>query len=249
MTSKISASRKTSRRPRGYINVYRPQAKTRVLLEQVQMVLEEYRSHWPLTVRQVFYRLVGAHGFPKDEAAYERLGNHLSNARRARVIPFESIRDDGVTTLTLNHFNDEEHFLRHIRELGQTYKRNKLAAQPVHIEVWCEAAGMIYQLADVAHDYSIKVYSSGGFDSTTARKDIADRICSIGKRAVILHLGDYDPSGVAAFNAFAEDIASFVEADKPWNTVTVEFRRVALTAEQVSKYDLPTAPPKASDSR
>ncbi len=244
----VAASRKTGR-PRGYIEDYRPQTKTMRLLDQVDQVLAEYRDHWPLTIRQVFYRLVGRFDYPKDESAYERLCNHMSNARRARLIPFEAIRDDGVVTLSMNHFDNTEHFRRHIRQLGERYRKNLMAGQPRHIEVWCEAAGMIHQLAAVAHEYSIRVYSSSGFDSTTAKKDIADRICSIGKPAVILHLGDFDPSGESLFEAVAEDVGAFVEADKPWGGVSVEFKRVTLTAEQVAAYSLPTAPAKATDSR
>ncbi len=248
--SKITASRKTkSGRPRGYIDNYKPQRKTRQLLADVQAVLAEYEQYWPLTCRQVYYRLIGAHGYPKTEDFYDNLCNHMANARRARVIPFSTIRDDGVTTYNLDHFDDEEHFLRHVRQLGQGYKRNKLAGQDLHIEVWCEAAGMMPQLYTVAEPFSINVYSSGGFDSLTAKKRLADRICEIGKRSVILHVGDYDPSGESIFDSVAADVTAFVERDRPWATVSVQFIRVALTENQVREHSLPTAPKKASDSR
>ncbi|WP_230312236.1 hypothetical protein [Paracoccus lichenicola] len=244
----ITASRKTGR-ARGYIENYRPQAKTLELLEQVKDVLDEYRQYWPLTCRQIFYRLVGAHGYDKTEAAYGRLCHHLANARRGRFIPFAAIRDDGVTTYRRDHFEDRDAFLRRVREMGRNYTRDKLAGQDLHIEVWCEAAGMLPQLDDVAEPYSVRAYSSGGFDSLTAKKDLAARICRIGKPTVILHLGDFDPSGVSIFDSVAEDVAAFVETDRPWGTIHVTFERVALTADQVRQYGLPTAPPKATDSR
>ena len=243
----ITASRKT--RPRGYIEGYNPQQKTLELLDQVQAVLSEYRDYWPLTIRQIFYRLVGKYDFAKDEAAYERLCTHLNNARRAKIVPFNAIRDDGVVTVDLDHYDDADDFRRRVRSMATLYKRNVLASQAVHMEVWCEAAGMMFQLDRVAKHYSIHVYSSSGFDSTTARKRLADRICEIGKRAVILHLGDYDPSGEAIFQSLADDVSAFVEADRPWNDLTVEFRRVCLTADQVKSFGLATAPAKVSDSR
>lgn len=257
--SKVAASRKTliggnqagrkTSRNRGYIPSYAPQAKTRELLDQAQAVLAEYREYWPLTCRQIFYRMVGAHGYDKTEAAYGRLCHHLANARRGRLIPFDAIRDDGVTTFSVDHFDDREAFLRHVRKLGEGYKRNRLTAQGVHLEVWCEAAGMLPQLHRVAEWYSVPVYSSGGFDSLTAKKRLADRICRMEKEAVILHLGDYDPSGVSIFDSVAADVAAFVDADRPHGLVSVEFERVALTREQVQAHDLPTAPAKATDSR
>lgn len=246
--SNFTASRKTVRN-RGYIQGYNPQAKTRSLLGRAQAVLEEYRDYWPLTCRQVFYRMVGAHGYDKTEAAYGRLCHHLANARRGKLIPFDAIRDDGVTTYSLGHFDDRDAFLRHVRHLGERYKRNRLTAQSIHMEVWCEAAGMLPQLYRVAEPFSVPVYSSGGFDSLTAKKRLADRICDMEKQAVILHLGDFDPSGVSIFDSVAADVTAFVEADKPHGLVSVEFERVALTREQVQAHALPTAPPKVSDTR
>lgn len=243
-----TAGRKTGRH-RGYIARYQPQAKTRALLEKVELVLNEYREYWPLTCRQIFYRLVGAHAYPKNEGDYGRLCHHLANARRACRIPFGAIRDDGVTTWRLDHFDDHEAFLRHLRILGQNYTRNKLAGQEVHLEVWCEAAGMLPQLYAVASTFSVPVYSSGGFDSLTAKKNMADRICRIGKPTVVLHLGDRDPSGESIFDAVAEDVTAFVMADRPWATISVDFERIALTDAQVQEFDLPTSPAKASDSR
>src|SRR6476659_7723521 len=76
---------------------WQPQRKTRILLGSVQTVLDEYLEYLPLTVRQVFYRLVGAHGYDKTEKAYANLCEHLNRARRASLIPFETIRDDGTT--------------------------------------------------------------------------------------------------------------------------------------------------------
>lgn len=250
ISASFTASRKTDGgRHRGYITTYSPQAKTLRLLDDVHTVLDEYREYWPLTCRQVYYRLIGARGYPKTEAFYGKLCHHMANARRGKVIPFDAIRDDGVTTYRLDHFDDEEHFLRHVRRLGQNYTRNKLAAQPVHIEVWCEAAGMLPQLFNVAEPYSIPVYSSGGFDSLTAKKTLSDRICANGKPTIILHLGDFDPSGQSIFDSVAEDVAAFVEHDRPWATVWVRFERIALTADQVRTHALPTAPPKATDTR
>ena len=47
---------KSAGRPKGYAD-WRPHKKTRLILEQVEAVLTDYREHLPLTIRQVFYRL------------------------------------------------------------------------------------------------------------------------------------------------------------------------------------------------
>lgn len=236
-------------RPRGYMPDYRPQERTKLLLCDVLAVLDEYEEHLPLTSRQIFYRLIGAYGYEKTEAFYGKLCHHIAMARRGRMIPFKSIRDDGVTTFNMEHFDDADDFRAHLRLKAKNYQRNLLASQAVHVEVWCEAAGMLPQLYRVASKCSVQVYSSSGFDSLSAKKMIAERVCEQEKRAVILHLGDYDPSGVAMFNAAAEDVTAFVMADRPHGLVNVEFRRVCLTADQVKQFKLPTAPAKTTDSR
>lgn len=246
----IPSCRKTgSTRQRGYVTDYRPQPKTIALLDDAIGVIDEYREHWPLTARQIYYRLIGSRGYPKTEQFYERLCHHLGMARRARRISFHAMRDDGVAVINYGHYDGEDAFYSHVRNLADSYERDKLASQDIYIEVWAEAAGMQPQLAKVAARYSTKVYSCSGFDSLTAKKDIAERVCAKGKRAVILHLGDFDPSGVAIFTAVEQDVQAFVAADRPHGYCSVEFQRVALKPEQVTTYALPTAPAKKSDSR
>ena len=227
-----------SHRPRGYLDNYPPQPKTIALLDDVEAVLQEYREHWPLTVRQVFYRLIGAFGYPKTEASYERLCVHMSNGRRARRIPFDAVRDDGVSVIDPGRFADADAFQEYVRGLAASYGRDKMSRQPYLIEVWCEAAGMQPQLAWVTEKYSIPVYSSSGFDSTTAKYGLAQRICEGYKPAIILHLGDLEPSGLTIFNAAAEDVRAFVLADRLTESGDVEFERVALIPGQVERLGL-----------
>ena len=253
----VTADRNNVRkRPKGYAP-WRSRQETRAIIAQVEEVLREYRAHLPLTVRQVFYRLVGAYNYPKTEQAYERLGNYLVRARRARMIPFEAIRDDSASVLNHQHFDGEEDFYRHVHDLGRNFKLNKLARQPVAIRLHCEAEGMMPQLHAALEPYSVPVYSCSGFDSLTARRELArwfhDTYVYDGKMPVMFHLGDYDPDGESIFDSLVEDVARFLEVDAPHLIARLHrsalFRRVALTEWQVEHYGLPTAPPKKSSSR
>jgi hypothetical protein len=66
-----------SKRHRGFSEDYRPRKATQDLIERVLAALAEYADHLPLTIRQIFYRLVGARtadgsvSYPKTERAYE----------------------------------------------------------------------------------------------------------------------------------------------------------------------------------
>jgi hypothetical protein len=212
-------------------------------------VLDEYAQQLPLTVRQIFYRLVGAHAYEKTERAYRRLCEHLVRARRARLLPFESIRDDGVAVLSHRHYDGVVDFHDETARRARAYRRDRQSGQSVYMELWCEAAGMLHQLDRVAAAYSVPVYTTGGFGSLTANYEVARRALARDRPTLILHVGDFDPSGESIFASIVEDAAGFVETDRTIRLPEVHGIRVALTADQVDDYDLPTAPPKQSDSR
>jgi hypothetical protein len=96
----LGGAERTRTRVRGFAP-WTPRASTEQLLAQVDLVLAEYVDHLPLTLRQIFYRLVGAYAYEKTEQAYERLCEHLNRARRARRISMDVIRDDGGTSSRL----------------------------------------------------------------------------------------------------------------------------------------------------
>jgi hypothetical protein len=254
----FAASRKNvsdSKRPKGFAP-WRPPRRTLMVLAQVKDILDEYRAELPLTARQIFYRLVGAYGYPKNENAYERLTNILVRARRSGRVPFESIRDDGASVLACTHYEDKEDFYKHVRQLGENWTKNKLTNQGMDVRIYCEAAGMMPQIARVSHRYSVPVYSCSGFDSLTSKYDLAQDVSRAftykGRRTIVLHLGDHDPSGESMFSdGLVEDVHAFVSSIIPHKDPSdvVMFKRVALTAEQATSYSLEPAPPKKTDSR
>jgi hypothetical protein len=243
-------AKQSRRRPKGYA-LWSPRPETRRVLEQIEAVLTEYRDYLPMTNRQIYYRLVGAFGYSKTERGYA----YLNRARRSGLIPFESIRDDGISVMSANHFGGEDEFYSTVRSLGESYTVDKLARQRTEVRVYCEAAGLLPQIARVSRRYSVPVYSCSGFDSLTAKHELAED-CALGftyrgKRTAIIHLGDFDPSGVSIFESMTEDVRTFVSKDishLPAERICV-FERAALTREQVETFDLETAPAKTTDSR
>jgi hypothetical protein len=198
----------------------------------------------PLTIRQIYYRLVARYAFPKTEKAYKNvLVEHLNTARRAKWI--DAIRDDGFTVERPYFFQSVDDFLEIVREDAARLQLDRQAGQPRRLALWCEAGGMVPQLARVARPFGIEVCSSGGFDSLTAKHGVAKQWITANEPMTVLHIGDYDPSGVHCYSALAEDVIAF--ADNAF--ADVAFERVAITREQAKFYDLPSAPPKDSDKR
>ena len=204
----------------------------------------------PLTIRQVFYRLVGAHGYEKTERAYTRLSELMNRARRARIISMDAIRDDGGQKIEPTMWRDEQDFLDYTRRLAGDFRLDRQEGQRTRLIVMCEAAGMAPQLADAVDDYGITVISSGGFNSVTENHKLAWELTQYGddgftEKIEILHIGDHDPSGAHLFLAMSEDVTAFAESFD----IPVTFTRLAVTPEQIEELALDTAPPKTSDKR
>lgn len=246
--SDLDSYRATHTRARGFIDEWRPQAKTRALLDLVKSILDEDATHLPLTLCQVFYRLVAKFGYPKTENAYASLGEHLNSVRRAGVVPFEAIRDDGFSRSGQLGYDSAVAFLDVCVTSAKQFTLDRQRGQPERLAVWCEARGMAPQLERVANSYGIEVFSSGGFDSVSVKHDLAREFaaaCNAHDAVRVLHIGDHDPSGVHLFLSLAEDVDAF--ADEYGGEV--DFERVAVLPEHVEHYHLVTAPPKATDRR
>jgi hypothetical protein len=168
----LGGAQRKRTRVRGFAP-WQPQPDTLVLLDQVRGVLDEYDAYLPLTVRQIFYRLVGAHGYDKTEQAYERLSECLNRARRARLIPMDVIRDNGGAREKPYFWESGDAFLAAVRRQARTLRLDRTAGQPSWLVVACEAAGMVPQLARTVDPWGIEVISSGGFESTTEKHGFA----------------------------------------------------------------------------
>jgi len=230
-------------RPRGFAP-WTPNTPGRVMVEAVRGVLDEYRDYLPMTLRQIFYRLVTQGAVEKTERGYSQLCEHMNRARRAGFIPMASIRDDGTTVRMAHDFDTEQEVRSYLCQLAGSARMDLQRGQERRMEIWCEAGGMVPQLERVAHPFGVPVISSGGFDSLTAKHDMACRYAEQGD-TLVLHIGDYDPSGVHIFSSLAEDITAFLEG----RDASVEFARLAVLPEQIELYHLPTAIPKKSDNR
>jgi hypothetical protein len=138
-------------RPRGFIDDWQPRHKSLVPLEQVKAIIAEYAM--PLTIRQIFYQLVGRHSYEKTEQAGGRLGELLAKVRRAGHIAMDSIRNDGFASHIPQYFDSAEDFLEAVRHLARPLRLDYQRGQPRRLVVVCEASDMAPQLYRVAQRY------------------------------------------------------------------------------------------------
>jgi len=195
-----------------------------------------------ITIRHLFYLLVGLGVIPKTEGAYKSLCSHLSKWRRSGEIAWGAFSDNTRWHIRHKTYGGVEDALRNTVE---NYRRDLWDTQPYYIEVWVEKDAMASIVSGTANSWGVPVFVARGFASlsslyaaaATFKAAVANR-----KKVIIYHLGDYDPSGVAAgesiLKAFRDDFK-----------VELDFVRAAVTEEQIRRLQLPTRPTKTSDSR
>jgi hypothetical protein len=240
-------------RKRG-LEATRPTRRTWELLNQVRAILAEYSAYLPMTIRQIFYRLVGAYGYGKTESAYRRLIHHVSNARRSGIIPWEAIRDDGLTDLSSPWHYDALHMVEDFVKQAKDFRMDRQRGQDTRLIFWVEAAGMAPMVERYADPYGIRVLSSGGFDSVTVKHDMALQLLDYGEPVEVLHIGDHDPSGVHLYSSLYDDVTKLaqdiaLQYDHALDPELITFTRLAVTQEQMRDLQLETAPPKKEDQR
>lgn len=195
-----------------------------------------------ITIRHLFYRLVGQRVIEKTEQAYKSLCSHLSKWRRSEEIPWSAFADNTRWHIRRETFDGVQDALENTVE---NYRRNLWSTQAFYVEVWVEKDAIAGIVAGTANSFGVPVFVARGFASLSSLYSAANTFreaTNAGKQAVIYHLGDYDPSGVAAgesvLRAFRDDFQ-----------VELEFIRIAVTEEQIEEMKLPTRPVKATDSR
>jgi hypothetical protein len=228
--AKLSAEQ----RDRGFVE-WVPKPATQVIIDQIKEVLEEYSEHLPLTARQIYYRLIDGQGHTKGKEFERQLYTILRRGRRAEVFDMDAIRDDGGTTETgPQAWESAEQWIDATRGEIEELRMDRQEGQDNRLVIYCEAAGMVPQIARVANRYGVHVMSSGGFDSITEKHAMGRDL----DNTEVLHIGDLDPSGIHVFISLAEDVSAFAEHYGN----DVDFTRLAVTPKQVKKLKLHTSP-------
>jgi hypothetical protein len=212
----------------------------KAFLEAIQSILDGEGDK--ITIRHLFYRLVSQNVIPKLESEYKGLCGHLSKWRKSDHIPWSAFADNTRWHIAPRSFDSMEEALRNTAD---TYRRNLWTNQPSYIEVWVEKDAIASIVAAAANSFGVPVFVCRGFASLSSLYDAAEtfrRASEAGKKVIIYHLGDWDPSGVAAGE-------SALQTFRDEFGLELDFVRAAVTQEQIIEFALPTRPVKHTDTR
>jgi len=207
------------------------QVKWAELLEQAADIVSSSGS---MTLRQLFYRLVSVGSLPNTHNYYVSLSRYTAEARRSGGFP--SLVDRTRSMLRRGYEDNPDDA---VESMASGYARDRSEGQEWEIYLGVEKDALSQLLWNWFSQYGFTIIPLSGYSSQTFVDDIQSDAFGAGRPAVLLYSGDFDPSG--------EDIERDLE--ERTNGCFKELRRIALTREQVTAYNLPPFPGKASDSR
>ena len=213
------------------------------LVRQCIGVLQAYEQQGlVLTLRGLYYQLVGKNVIPNKPEWYGRLGDAVADGRMAGLIGWDQITDRTRGLVGSRHYSHPKEAFKAARD---GYRVDMWANQEWRPEVWPEKQAMEPVIEGICDEYRVDFFSCRGYASMSSLYEAGRRMAGYyarGQRPIVFHLGDHDPSGIDMTRDNQERLSIFAG-------VQVQVVRLALNMNQVEHHRLPPNPAKMSDSR
>jgi hypothetical protein len=205
------------------------------------------KAEHPMTVRQLFYRLVSVGVVANTKPDYSRVSRMMTKARRDERIPYEWLVDRSRPTYSVNVWQNPASF---VQTVARSYRHDYWYQQPTYCEVWCEKDAVTGSIEDTVRELGVTLRVTRGFMSATRVNDIAQHLRRIRKPKTVFYLGDHDPSGHSieetAVDAVLERMNGFKSG---YDVMNVSVQRLAIHAADIRLFNLPPLLVKDTDPR
>lgn len=179
-------------------------------------VIEEQK---PVTVRQVFYRMVSLGFFPDTgKSHYTKLLGIIKILRRRGAVPFDAIIDNLRSTQKPSSWSGLQDYAETV---ARVYRKDFWAEMPDYVEIICEKdalSGVIYPIT-AKYDVSLQVIRGAASDSFAFH--IANQWNRIQKPIYVYYIGDHDPSGMDIERDISEKLSEFSGRSMIWERLAI----------------------------
>lgn len=209
--------------------------------EIILEVVDDLQDYFPLTLRQVYYRLVAAGHLENKRSRYSDLSKVIKQMRLDEMLPWNVIEDRTRRVSSKRGYTDAEEFLKYQVE-GMKYNgfsRCMVQGQEKYIELWVEKDALSRVFEDVAWSHCLRCVTCKGYQSISFLKSYAERAeraFQNNQEPVVLYFGDFDPSGVQMFEAAQNSLRN------DFGIMGARYERVALNLADIKQYNLPNDP-------
>lgn len=188
----------------------------------------------PVTLRQLFYRLVSEGLIPNETTPYNQLSYKTAEFRRKGEFP--PLFDRGRSISQPNSWSSATAGLAEF--VDHHFRLDRTAGQDMSIWLVVEKNALAGLIEAWFEDYGVPVVALGGYGSQSIEADVIDQVDRDGRPAVLIIAGDFDASGM--------DITRhFLEKTDCWE----DQHRIGLSVEQVESLRLPVLVGKCLDAR
>lgn len=226
------------------------EASPQSLLSNCQRITAYYmKRNIKLTLRQLYYQLVGEGLIPNAIEVYGRLGDFVTDARYSGDLDWDAIEDRARAQMQAADWDNVED---RIESAIWSYRLPRWADQDEYIELFTEKDALVSVLRPITDRWHIRLCVNKGYASASVMYELAKRLAEKimeGKRVTCLYVGDHDPSGLDMVRDVRERVTEFLEKGKTYVVPEFTVKPIALTTAQVKQYNLPPNPAKISDPR
>lgn len=217
--------------------------KTLATIARANEVLGDFAARgFDLTVRQLYYQFVARQWIENKQKEYKRLGEIVSAARLAGLIDWNHLIDRTRNLASRSHWTTPEDI---IHACVESYHEDLWEQQPLYVECWIEKDALVGVLQQACTELDVPYFSCRGYTSQSEMWAAAMRLRRKAKSrpALVIHLGDHDPSGID----MSRDI--FARLALLSGGANIKLRRIALNMHQIEELNPPPNPAKVTDSR
>jgi hypothetical protein len=215
----------------------------------IDAALDILKEESPMTIRQLFYRMVSQTLLENSKLDYQRLSRFMTKAREDGRCDYDLIVDRSRPVYEKSVWKDPSGYARAVRN---SYHKDYWAMQPRYCEIWAEKDAIVGSIEDLTNDLGVTLRVGRGFLSATRVNDIAQHFANCEKPKTVFYLGDHDPSGqeieTTAFKKVWDRFAQLAPLGEEFSWV-VDIKRLAIHESDITLFDLPPLKIKDSDSR
>lgn len=221
---------------------------SKAIVDHANVIIEEYAAQgYDLTLRQLYYQFVSRDLLANNDKSYKRLGNIISDARRAGLVDWDRIVD---RTRFIRNPAQWDSPSSMVSACADQYDVDWWEMQLTRPEVWIEKDALVGVLETACEPWHCSYFSCRGYVSDSEIWSSAQRMSKNfrdnGQSTVVFHLGDHDPSGIDMSRDIEDRLRLFCD---PEAVQDVAVKRIALTMVQVKEVDPPPNPAKITDAR
>ena len=204
---------------------------TATLIRDINRIVGKFQKQGLiLSIRQLFYQFVAEDVFPNKEKYYSKLSRVVTLGRRCGKIDHDMF-EDRLRIERVAHRYD------HAVERKVFDNPHEGFVEP---EIWIEKYALAGIVEQVCGPLCVTYVPCEGQISDNVAWRFSKRYFESGRNLQILYLGDHDPSGLQIYKSICNMIGTY--------KVDMVPKRIAITKEQIKKFNPPPNPSKMSDS-